>query len=236
MVGSPRSRPPFPSELAGFERGFPHIHTSFPPNKPGPCGSPTPSQTLWGRLILQPGSGICPARWLSCPPAFRILLKGGSESVWLQGLFRETELKASGQDKNDETLIIAHPSHCNAPSHSLSSLACSFLPPTRKDRWPTPHTTPIGALYAPTNQQVYLKTPVFPINQRVSRCILRPLLSPGYKNTHDHTFCGGISLIVRKSSCCSSSIFYLNKRIFLFTSLGRKNSFSNPGAWTTTEG
>ena len=36
-------------------------------------------------------------------------------NVGLQGLFKELELKTSGQDKNYQTLIIAHPPHGNAP-------------------------------------------------------------------------------------------------------------------------
>ena len=46
---------------------------------------------------------------------------------------------------------------------------------------PTPHPTPMGALYTPTNRQVYPKTPLSPTNKQVSRCIVRPRLSPGYK-------------------------------------------------------
>ena len=44
----------------------------------------------------------------------------------LQGPFKENELKASGQDKNDQTLIITPT--CNASSPALSKLAYSFLP------------------------------------------------------------------------------------------------------------
>ena len=64
---------------------------------------------------------------------------------------------------------------------------CLLLPaPTRKGMWPTSHPAPIGALQAPTNHQVYPKTPLSPTSQQVSRCIIRPLLSLGYKNRHDH--------------------------------------------------
>ena len=63
-------------------------------------------------------------------------------------------------------------SHCNAPSPTLSNLAYSFLPPTRKGMGLTRHPTPIGALYQPTH-----------------KCILRPLFpqpirrSVGYHET-----------------------------------------------------
>ena len=47
--------------------------------------------------------------------------------VRLQGLFKETELKVSGQEKNYQTFIIAYPSNCSAPSPNLSNLSYSFL-------------------------------------------------------------------------------------------------------------
>ena len=52
--------------------------------------------------------------------------------------------------------------------------------------WPTPHPAPLGPYTPPTNQQVYLKTPLSPVNQQVSWCILRARLSLGYKNRHTH--------------------------------------------------
>ena len=57
------------------------------------------------------------------------------------------------------------PYHCPTqlilmPFPHLEQPAYSFLPSTRKDMWPTPHATPIEALYIPTNQQVYHKTPL----------------------------------------------------------------------------
>ena len=44
--------------------------------------------------------------------------------------------------------LLPHPSHWNAP-YNLSNLAYSFLLSTRKGRWPTPHSAPTWALYAP---------------------------------------------------------------------------------------
>ena len=44
--------------------------------------------------------------------------------------------------------------------------------------WSIPYPAPKGQ-YMPLNkQQVYEKTPSFPNNEQVSRCIARPLLSP----------------------------------------------------------
>lgn len=44
-------------------------------------------------------------------------------------------------------------------------------------------------------------------------------LPPGYKNQHQTSTGGWLSLIIRKSAYCASSISCLNKLIFLFTSL-----------------
>ena len=81
--------------------------------------------------------------------------------------FKDLERKASGQDKNDQALIVTHPSHCNGTSPTLSYLACPSLPPppTRKGMWPTPHP-------APTNQQ----DPIFP--QPITRSAVYPETSP----------------------------------------------------------
>ena len=79
-----------------------------------------------------------------------------------------------------------HPSHCNAPSPTLNHLAYSPLPLPTKGMWPTPHPTPLGPFSPPSNQQVYLKTPLSPTSRQVSGCILKPLPSLGYKNRHDH--------------------------------------------------
>ena len=69
------------------------------------------------------GSIPCPAQWVKGPRVAEamqlkfcgnpVLSKSISTICWasrtLQGLFKEIELKASGQDKNDQTLIIAPP-------------------------------------------------------------------------------------------------------------------------------
>ena len=52
------------------------------------------------------------------PPQRECVIK----SDGLQDPFKEITLKTSGQDKNDQTLIIAHPSHCNATSLIVSHL------------------------------------------------------------------------------------------------------------------
>ena len=94
--------------------------------------------------------------------------------------------------------------------------------PTRKGMWPTPHPTPIGGPLSPTHQQV-------------SRCILRPLLSLGYKNRHNHT--------PRVSSPCSAesrptgltlSLASINLP-FLHLALSLENSFSDLCAQTMTD-
>ena len=70
-------------------------------------------------------------------------------SVGLQGPFKENELKDSGQDKNYQMLIMAPHPFGKTHSPTLSNLAYSFLLPTRKGTWPTPHPTPGGPLYVP---------------------------------------------------------------------------------------
>ena len=79
------------------------------------------------------------------------------ECVGLQAPFKEIELKASGQDKNYQTLIITLPVSLIFPQWSfptLSKLAYSFLPPTRKGTWLTPHPTPMGSSYTPNQPEV----------------------------------------------------------------------------------
>ena len=89
--------------------------------------------------------------------------------------FKKIELKASGQDKNYQTL----PDSLQCPAPTLKNLAYSFLPPTRKGKWPTPHPAPIGAIYAPQPTSKYTGRPYLsPNNQQVNRSITRPLLSP----------------------------------------------------------
>ena len=128
-------------------------------------------------------------------------------------------------------LSLPHPSHCNAPTAPRSNLAYSFLPPSMR---PTSYSTPIKLYKPPANQQVYCKTPLSPTNQLVSRCIRRSLLSPWATKT-DITMCPGLfSLIIRGSSCCTSSISHLNKLFFLFTWLCWKVPFSDPCTQTVT--
>ena len=88
-------------------------------------------------------------------------------------------------------LSFPHSSHCNAPSPTLSNLAYCFLLPTSKGWCPAPQPAPIEALYAPSNQKVYHKTPLSPINQNVSRFIMRPLFSLDYSMRHDSMFIVG---------------------------------------------
>ena len=78
-------------------------------------------------------------------------------TVGLQGPFKEKELKASGQELSD--LIITPPVSLYAPSPTLSNLAYSFLPCTRKGMWPTRHLPHRGIIPC----------------QPTSKCITRPL-------------------------------------------------------------
>ena len=79
----------------------------------------------------------------------------GDGAVGFQGPFKETELKASGQQRITRPLSPPHLSHCNAPFQTLSNLAYFFLPPTRKGMWPTPHSTSMGPYTPPTKEQIY---------------------------------------------------------------------------------
>ena len=95
-------------------------------------------------LTFQTGSGSV----VSC------LLHFYNTFVGLQVLFKEIELKASGQD-------ITSPSHCNVPSPTLSNLSYSLLPPMRNGVWPIPH---------PSHRDLLCPQPI-------SKCIIRPLFS-----------------------------------------------------------
>lgn len=63
--------------------------------------------------------------------------------------------------------------------------------------WPTPHPAPLRPLYA-TNQPAGISYDPSVPNQSAGHYILRPLLSLGYKNRHDHV----LILIIRQWSCC----------------------------------
>ena len=104
--------------------------------------------------------------------------------------------------------------------------------------WPTPYSTPIpiGALYTPTNQQVYSKTPLFPTNQQVNRCILRPLLSLGYKSKQDQK--SGSALPDYQEihpTALAASLLSINSSLFCFPLTMLENSYSDPRAQTMTE-
>ena len=107
------------------------------------------------RCIGQWGLGASVSVGVGCITLLRVWIAQARSSlnsmlcVGLQGPFKEAELKASGQDRNYHTLITAPSSHHNAPSPTLSNLAYSFLPSTRKGMWPSPHPTSTGPLYVP---------------------------------------------------------------------------------------
>ena len=76
---------------------------------------------------------------------------------------------------------------------------------------------------SPTNQQVYSKNPLSLTNQQVSRCITIPLLSPGYKNRHDHELTlGSPWLSGSHPTVLTASLASIN---FLHFCLNLENSF-----------
>ena len=127
------------------------------------------------------------------------------------------ECKASGQDKNDQSLITIPPVPLYCPLPTLRNLAtpsCALLGKVCGPLLTPPHR----GLIRPQPTSKYILRPLSPTNQQVSRCILRHLVSLGYKHRDHHT----------------SSISYVNKLFFLFTWLCLENSFSNPRAQTVT--
>ena len=109
------------------------------------------SRLLVSLCIYMKVGNLC---WTSRP-----LQGAGTQSFWVKR--RVTRL-----------LSLPHPSHCNAPSHSWSNVAYSFLPPTSPLLTPPlqglihPQPPPYRALCTPTDQRVYHKT-LFP--QPISR-------------------------------------------------------------------
>ena len=98
---------------------------------------------------------------------------------------RRQNSKPLAKTRITRPLSSPHPSHCNAPVLPWPTRSTPSYP--LPGVWPTSHLPATGVLYVPpTNQQVYCKTLLSPINQQVSRCIRRPLLSLGSKKRHDH--------------------------------------------------
>ena len=112
--------------------------------------------------------------------------------LWdFQAPSRTLNSKPLAQTRMTRPLSLPCPSHCNAPSSTLSDPSYSFLPPTRKGMWPTLHP-PLRCLICPQpTSKCIVKAPISPTNQQVSKCTLRPLLSLSYKNIHDHLLRGG---------------------------------------------
>lgn len=105
------------------------------------------------------------------------LQAGHVSSVGTSRPLRETELKASGQDKASPDPC-QHPTvSLQCPSPTLSNLA---LPaPTRKGRWP--HFSPCsyrGLVCPQPTSECVLRPSLSPPHQLVSRCLRRPRL-PG---------------------------------------------------------
>jgi len=156
--------------------------------------------------IIQPGSLILFTK--SCSSL--VAQKVKDLVCHCSGSGQGNRTQSSGQDKNYQSLNITPSISFNAPTLNWSKLAYSFLPPTRKGMWPAPHSH----YMLPTNQQMYPKTPLFPINQQISRCILRPLLSPWTIKT-DMTMHSELALPDhQKLAHCVNSISCLNKLVF----------------------
>ena len=81
-----------------------------------------------------------------------------------------------------------------------------------------------------TNQQIYPKIPLSPTNQQVRRCIIRPLLSLGYKNTL------GVSSPLSSVSCPTIQATLLSQKLYLsfYPAMSLEISFSDWQAWTMT--
>ena len=80
---------------------------------------------------------------------------------------------------------------------------------------------------------MYRKTPLSPNNQQVSRGIIRPLLSLGYKNRHDHMLrVGSPRLPGSHPAALAASLISINSSFF--SPHYAKNSSSNPHAQTIT--
>ena len=109
--------------------------------------------------------------------------QGTISNLWgFQSSSKEVKLKKPQVEIRITKPLSAHLSYChcyNVPKDPHpSNLAYSFLPPTRKGMWPTPHPTLIGAIYIPNEPASVSQDPhSSPTNQQVNRCMARPLLS-----------------------------------------------------------
>ena len=148
----------------------------------------------------------------------------------LQGPFKEIEIKASGQDKNYQTLTIAPPISLSCPLPHLELPGLLLPAPYQEPYVATPHPAPIGPYMPPTNQQVYRKTPLSPTNQQVSRCILSPLHSPWAIKT-DRIRCLGSALPKYQEVILMCQQHLLSQETTFFLHLAvPEHSFSNPHA------
>ena len=119
--------------------------------------------------------------------------------IGFQAPFKEREVKASGQDKDHQTLSSPHGSRCNAPSSTFKQPGLLPPVPTRKAICPPPPLTPTDQ-YMPKLPASICKTSFSPTNEQVSRCLLSPRLSLGYKSRHDHVPGVGSPPITTKSA------------------------------------
>ena len=154
-------------------------------------------------------------------------------TVGLQGSFKEIELQASGQDQNDQTLIIAPLISLFRSFPTLSNLACSFLPLLGKVRGPL-LIPPLWDKPCMPKPASVSQDPSFPSQSAGQQVYHKTSPVPGLsKQTQPRTL-GQLPLIIKKSSCCTSSISYLNKLFSLFTWLCWEILFPFLWAWTTT--
>ena len=154
----------------------------------------------------------------------------------LQVLPKEIKPKAFCQELPNPyhpTWHIVIATYFQRPLPTLRKLAYSFLPSTRKGIWPTPHPTPIGALYAPNQQTNVSEDASFPSQskgwQLYHKTFLLSPLSLGYKDKQDHGL--GVS-----SPCGSHPAFLISINLSFFSLYYEsENSFSNWCPQTTTQ-
>ena len=92
--------------------------------------------------------------------------------------------KSLAKTRITRSLASPNPSHCNGPFPTLSNLAYSFLPPTRRGSWPTPHSASLGPLYIPKQPKSVSQDPIFPLPISRSAGVFRDLSSPRVIKTH----------------------------------------------------
>ena len=169
-----------PRYLCGWRGRRNLLEERFQADHPDRTRRPVSSSTLFldsrtssGLTNISPGRAAAPGNMEALGAAgwSRELSVGTSRPL------RETELKASGQDKASPDPISTPPVSLQCPSPTLSNLA---LPaPTRKGRWPHFSPCPYRGLVCPQpTSECILRPSLSPTLQPGSRCLRRPRL-PG---------------------------------------------------------